>query len=220
MPRKRDICDTDICTSEINDDLLCESDIPGTDDLSEELSAMMKGTSNGEGNEANLLRLIEEASNNLLTSDHNSDCSKVNTAKQRVTDVEGDMQHILKVVNGLNTQVKTLQKRNRTGSESSSRKRRSNVRECDPNDKRIRELEERVQVLCDKCDCISNDMTSKCSRTTLDDCEIDDKLYNFIHCQINERMDNIMDFINKKFDDVDDKLAAIRTSLGIIAGCR
>lgn len=220
MPR--DI-ESDICTSEINEELMGDSDIPRTEDLSAELSDIVGrrstvGTANG--SEAKLLKLLEDATNKLHTTSDNkkgrnkrkskSDASTFSTRSDVRSDVRRDVNRILTAIKDLDRDVKHLksrESRSRAGDSASLMSDDSHARVIEDNAKCHEESE------CDdECGDMGDMGDSSC---------INEEVHSYIHCQINQRMDHLMELVCEKFEELekrcDEKMEKLNKQLCIIA---
>jgi predicted transcriptional regulator len=198
--------DCDICTDDINDDLFDENNYSdfdaNTSELSDELSAMMKtnncdSTFNKKEEEKELERLLEEVSEKSCFSSRSRSRSSSHSSKT-----------------------------------SRSCKPTTTDKPChsDANNKTVKKMKKDLYKVLEMMNNIDEDVqnlktvckTIKCDKTETkhtNNCDLDDKIYDFIHCQINQKMDSILDTMNQKFEEIEKKISKVYKGISASA-CR
>lgn len=213
--RQVNMCNTDLCTSEMDDRLLYNSGmvnsvIPSTENLSAELSELMTNRSyrSKRGN-----RGISNTSNTSNTSNSRRVSHMLNRSACSGCDDIPKLKRDIICLYDFNKKITNDIKLLREGG--------------DPNCDYLQELTTRINSKASKSDliildgklqqleCTFNDKLHHIEHqhSVFGDPEYEAKIYRYIDCKINEKVDELMEFINQKLEECDKKIDLLSKQL-------
>lgn len=206
--RHPNICDTDLCTTDIDDKLLCnsgliDSAIPVTDNLSTELSELMmsKNRRRSRSNNSRILNIMNKSNKNI--HHHHDD-----NVTDEISKLKKDICCLYDTIKKLNKDVYTLEHGKNPQIECLEELTCKVNTKANKNDIVI--LDGKVHQL----ECVVNDKIHHLQQNkncgVLGNPEYEAKIYRYIDCKVNEKVDGLMDFINKKLNDCDTNIENLR----------
>ena len=209
MSRKINISNTDLCTTDIDDNLLYQSKLansvlPTTENLSEELSALIMPKRRTK------TRKYRELSNNYNIYDNNSiSLDKVKT----------DIATLYNLIRKINKDIETLQQNGGNKSRDISPlleiNSRLNLKSSKADlavlDKKIQKLETTIQHVAHKSN--KRGIGDPHYNQEQYDCDTHPEIYQYIDCKINEKVDELIAFVNDGFIKCDEDLENLKKIL-------